>query len=71
LNNWSFALANRGLAFAYATSKPKGENHRTHYNQKFSHGAPRQIAQASIVIIPEFMTSAGRPHFPNNIALFE
>jgi hypothetical protein len=32
LNDWRFALANGSLAFAYATSKPKGENCRTNYN---------------------------------------
>jgi hypothetical protein len=32
LNNWRFALANWSLAFTYATSKAKGENHRADYN---------------------------------------
>jgi hypothetical protein len=66
LNNGGFALANRRLA--YAASKPKGENYTTHGSQQFSHGAPLQNAQVSIVIIPEFLTSAERPHFPNNLA---
>jgi len=32
LHHRRFALANRSLAFAYATSKPKGEYYRTDYN---------------------------------------
>ena len=32
LNNRGFTLANRSLAFAYAASKPKGENYRTNCN---------------------------------------
>jgi hypothetical protein len=41
LNNRGFTLANRSLAFAYAASKPKGENYRTNCNQQFSHGVPQ------------------------------
>jgi hypothetical protein len=32
LNYWGFTLTNRSLAFTYATSKAKGENHRADYN---------------------------------------
>jgi hypothetical protein len=41
LNYWGFTLTNRSLAFTYATSKAKGENHRADYNQQFSHRGPR------------------------------
>jgi hypothetical protein len=40
LNNRRFALADRSLAFTYATSKAKGENHRADYDQEFSHWMP-------------------------------
>jgi hypothetical protein len=32
LNNRGFALANRSLALAPATGKPKGKNYRTDYD---------------------------------------
>jgi hypothetical protein len=66
LNDWSFAFANGSLAFAYATSKPKNENYRTHCNQQFSHGASPSEKAVSIVVIREFTASAKRPHPQQN-----
>jgi len=40
LNDGGFTLADRGLAFADATRKAKGENHRADDNQQFSHRVP-------------------------------
>src|SRR5262245_55574627 len=71
LNDRSFALANRSLALAPASGKPKGENYRTQYDQHFSHWTiPSETARIGIVIIPGFITSAERPHIPNNTAPF-
>ena len=41
LNDGGFTLADRSLAFAYATGKAKGENHRADDDQQFSHRDPR------------------------------
>jgi hypothetical protein len=69
LNNRGFALAYWGFAFSDATSKPEGENYRTHREQQFSHReSPRTKCMIGIVNILVSLTSAGRPHLPNNLS---